>query len=750
MWIRWGVERDGFGAFGGNFRAVDEQGKFSAFVYPDEGPSNYHPDSGYGYGEPIKNNDNPDEHKEVENLEQNRAELLRKLDELKDQLSRSCGVADNPRERVPVDRRMAMPDPYGGHDTYRASMQPSSPGKHVPMPPYFNHSHGSVPFGNSHDMDMQNFYPPPRRVPNEIPGFKDPFRPQRPGRPHPPPWQYPQPPSHDYFPGQYLDVSHDPLAPYPHETYFHQHSCSCLSCHNNNWQVTPQVAPTVFGNRRFSGDPNNPNFYRHVNPVTLGPRGYNPRGFNPSQLQSRDTQPHTRRPSDLESDIGAFGQHRPRRVVIAHGNRRLCHPIAGGAPFITCYICFELLQLPRKLMTMEKNQQKLRCGACSTIILFEAENMRLTVSGPQQTNQISVEVDDGSGEVLNDKLLSSHGCSNAGGTNSCFDDFDNCGYNFQSADTESNLLPKNQMLNISDSEKRQGQSYSSSISSEDEESPDSVFVQRDVSNSAELPLEDDVSPPLSVSPFGGYSLSDHAVSRFTKGNKSQRTDQEKVILNKNTSQQNSVKDASMATEMEVSCNEYLNNGLSQDSMDVSQEEDRPRINKGRESFFVGLIKKSFKDFSRSNQNVENGRTNVSVNGQPIPDRVVKKAEKLAGPIHPGEYWYDFRAGFWGVMGQPCLGIIPPFIQEFNYPISENCAAGNTGVYVNGRELHQEDLNLLSSRGLPTTRDKSYIVEISGRVIDEDSGEEVDSLGKLAPTVELMKHGFGMQVPKQLV
>ncbi|RRT71590.1 hypothetical protein BHE74_00032321 [Ensete ventricosum] len=71
-------------------------------------------------------------------------------------------------------------------------------------------------------------------------------------------------------------------------------------------------------------------------------------------------------------------------------------------------------------------------------------------------------------------------------------------------------------------------------------------------------------------------------------------------------------------------------------------------------------------------------------------------------------WYDYRAGFWGVMGQPCLGIIPV-------------------------KLHQKDLDLLVGRGLPRTRGTSYIIEISGKVWDESSGEELDGLGKLAPT-----------------
>lgn len=63
----------------------------------------------------------------------------------------------------------------------------------------------------------------------------------------------------------------------------------------------------------------------------------------------------------------------------------------------------------------------------------------------------------------------------------------------------------------------------------------------------------------------------------------------------------------------------------------------------------------------------------------------------------------------------------------------NCGAGNTRVYVNGRELNQRDLDLLAQRGLPTTRDKFYIVEISGKVMDEDTGKELYNLGRLAPT-----------------
>lgn len=81
----------------------------------------------------------------------------------------------------------------------------------------------------------------------------------------------------------------------------------------------------------------------------------------------------------------------------------------------------------------------------------------------------------------------------------------------------------------------------------------------------------------------------------------------------------------------------------------------------------------------------------------------------------------------------CFCYLQPFIEEFNYPMPTNCGAGNTGVYVNGRELNQRDLDLLAERGLPTTSEKFYIIEISGKVMDEDTGEELDKLGRLAPT-----------------
>ena len=97
------------------------------------------------------------------------------------------------------------------------------------------------------------------------------------------------------------------------------------------------------------------------------------------------------------------------------------------------------------------------------------------------------------------------------------------------------------------------------------------------------------------------------------------------------------------------------------------------------------------------------------------------------------YFVHFCIIYRGDQSSKCIFCLQPYIPEFNYPMPKNCAGGNTGVFINGRELHQKDLDLLVGRGLPDSPDRSYRVEISGKVSDEVSGEELYCLGKLAPT-----------------
>ncbi|KAM2264811.1 hypothetical protein ACFXTI_040933 [Malus domestica] len=724
----------------------------STSIYPDEGPSNYPLCSSHRGREPLRKTIDPDEANRVLYLEQDRAELLKKLDELRDQLSRSGDLVDKPKEKAPLDGGVVPPDPYGSSNTSyagassganRASMEYFGPGKPVAARTHFNHFPEPFPYTNGHEIPMAHFSSSMHNS-SHLARYGDPFGSHmHSGAPHPFPRQYQQP-SLPYFSGQYVENNPDPYELYPHNASFHHPTCPCFYCYDNHRRGSVPVPPAAFHNKRFPDFPSNPMLHPE-NPGMVGPYDHNkPRTSIPPPIHVSQT--HTRWPSDLNPQMGSFVHFRPDRVVLTSGGRR-CLPFSGGAPLVTCSNCFEILQLPKKVLLAEKNKQKVRCGACSTVIDFAVSNKKLVLSHAEAKNNPS-EVNNLNEEVK-DSILHSHGPVTRIYAHFSSDDYDNSGYDFQSIDREPALPSTGPSSTGSKPHEMQSFHSSSPSTSEDDGIPEAPVAPKEFTYCIQQPIKGTFSPPSPGSPLQEhfeFSSNNNVINRLGKGNCSSRSDQEKVKPNKVTSRQNSLKETTLATEMDVSFNEYSNTGASQDSWDANKEEDQPRTNKGSESFITNFIKKSFRDFSKLNQ-TNNGRSNVSVNGHLIPDRELKKAEKMAGTVHPGQYWYDFRAGFWGVMGGPGLGIIPPFIEEFNYPMPQNCAAGDTGIFVNGRELHHKDLDLLSSRGLPTTRDRSYIIEISGRVLDEDTGEELDSLGKLAPTVEKVKRGFGMKLPR---
>ncbi|XP_060206885.1 protein ENHANCED DISEASE RESISTANCE 4-like [Lycium barbarum] len=665
---------------------------------PNEGPLENDMGSYYGSVNHRRYNGGLDGVAGVPDLESNRAELLRKINELKDQLSRTCDVSEKPKDRVPVDGRIASTsiDPSSRYDVHNQGYY--GPSKNIQERPYTYGHQGNVPYNGARGSMMPDSYPS-NNFSHEFLGYGLEYCQQMLRKP-PRQMQYQHftPTYPEHYPGHHADN----FIPHPHEALYHQSSCSCSHCLNRNYHVPPVIQPSGFCTRRSRNGPANP-ILQHMNSV----------GYHEGR---RLTRSH----SDLESENGGLGNQRyPRRVVVAHRVGRVYQPIAGGAPFVTCCGCFELLKLPKKLMITGKSKKKMRCGSCSSIILFQLGSKESGASVPTVVKQLSANenLENANGGFTNDEM------------SPWSDDFDNSNYHF--TDTKLESPSRSQKSNSTEPEKGHNGHFSSSSLSEDELSPESP---------TEMPLEDDPLPLLDS------SQNDHAYSVSPKDVVEKYRKEEDMKENRSTSRQNSIKDLSMAVEMET--NGFVHSAVSVESIQSSKEENLSKSYKGGDSF-MGFIKRSLGELSRSHQSSENVRANVFVNGRPIPDRIVKKAEKLAGPIQPGDYWYDYRAGFWGVMGHPCLGVILPKIEEFNYPIPKDCAAGNTGIYVNGRELHQKDLDLLESRGLPITKNKSYFIEISGSVIDEHTGEELDGLGKLAPTVEKVKHGFGMKVPKAI-
>uniref|UniRef100_A0ACD5WW71 Uncharacterized protein n=1 Tax=Avena sativa TaxID=4498 RepID=A0ACD5WW71_AVESA len=643
-------------------------------AFQGEGPVDHHLKSRYTYSNREHANETDlDGPSRVRGLEKDRAELLRMLDELRDQVQQSCEV--NGQDTSAVNRAADASSSYGIHE--RLSQL-----RHDRSQLHQKVSHHS-PSMNVRSPGIAHVYDPLPAQRN-LRGYVEPIAHTRtssyPAGPHP--WRN----FDNYFFGQH---DPDPLLSCHHEGFYHQAACSCLHCYHREF-LPVQGTPLGFNDQRAPYLVNSYGAYPVDGPL-LGQQRYNSRGANPS-LQRNNP-----------------------RTNISKKPAQTLEPIAGGAPFTICYNCYEVLQLPKKRSLLGK-EYKLRCGSCSHTIVVKLDGTRLDVSELAPSAHLSPTLQNNIADNMADNL-----CATA----------------------DERLLPP-YSFSVGSHQSQEKDKHSNSGESESKHTPLGTNSE-DSPQSRDLPAEDNVisrTPSLPRRDHCGLSPSEGSGI----GSRSTRSEHEKVVLLTESCKQNSIKDVCVANEMQSSDNEFDDSDYTQDMLNVLQDSNHTRATKVGDSFISNLIKKSF----RMNNGTRNGRARVFVNGFPIPDRAVRKAEKLAGAIYPGDYWYDYRAGFWGVVGQPCLGMIPPCIPEFNYPMPKKCGGGNTGIYINGRELHQKDLDLLVARGLSDSPERSYIVENSGKVTDEVSGEELYGLGKLAPTVEKLRRGFGMRVPKLIV
>lgn len=81
---------------------------------------------------------------------------------------------------------------------------------------------------------------------------------------------------------------------------------------------------------------------------------------------------------------------------------------------------------------------------------------------------------------------------------------------------------------------------------------------------------------------------------------------------------------------------------------------------------------------------------IVVNGQELSSQQGSGLMQLYGPIPAGNYWYDRVSGLWGTIGGPSTGQILPSL-EIGGPLRADASGGGTGVYVNGRELHRQEV-----------------------------------------------------------
>jgi len=85
---------------------------------------------------------------------------------------------------------------------------------------------------------------------------------------------------------------------------------------------------------------------------------------------------------------------------------------------------------------------------------------------------------------------------------------------------------------------------------------------------------------------------------------------------------------------------------------------------------------------------------VLVNGKPLQKKQLETLRQRAGipdgtSIPAGRYWYDKVSGLWGMRGGPTLGQIPAGL-DLGGTLRQDASGGDTGVFINGRELHREE------------------------------------------------------------
>ena len=98
---------------------------------------------------------------------------------------------------------------------------------------------------------------------------------------------------------------------------------------------------------------------------------------------------------------------------------------------------------------------------------------------------------------------------------------------------------------------------------------------------------------------------------------------------------------------------------------------------------------------------------VIINGKRLGDQDLENFERtFRVRIGDGNYWYDRMNGSWGKQGGPAEGFILAGL-NLGGPLREDASHGDTGVFINGRQLHRVDVARLMQIG-PVYRSRCWM------------------------------------------
>ncbi len=89
---------------------------------------------------------------------------------------------------------------------------------------------------------------------------------------------------------------------------------------------------------------------------------------------------------------------------------------------------------------------------------------------------------------------------------------------------------------------------------------------------------------------------------------------------------------------------------------------------------------------------------VIVNGKRLSDSEIETLTRIYHiQVRDGDYWYDRMNGSWGRRAGPTEGFIMAGL-DLGGPLREDASSGDTGVFINGRQLHRVDVERLMLLG----------------------------------------------------
>jgi hypothetical protein len=104
---------------------------------------------------------------------------------------------------------------------------------------------------------------------------------------------------------------------------------------------------------------------------------------------------------------------------------------------------------------------------------------------------------------------------------------------------------------------------------------------------------------------------------------------------------------------------------------------------------------------------------VMINGQKLSDQQIDTITRMGIRLSEGDFWYDRTMGAWGYRGGPTMGFIPSGL-DLGGSLAADASNGNTGVFINGRQLPLQDVMALQQI-VPMVLPGHYVMDAFGNV-----------------------------------